>query len=33
VPDGGVVLPSGMRAYHQTMDPRMPRHAVVERRF
>jgi hypothetical protein len=32
VPDGGVVLASGMRAFHQTTDPRAPRHPVVERR-
>jgi hypothetical protein len=31
VPDGGVVLRSGMRAFHQTIDPGAPRHAVVER--
>jgi hypothetical protein len=31
VPSGGVVLKSGMRAFHETVDPRMPRHAVVER--
>jgi hypothetical protein len=31
VPDGGVVLSSGMRAFHQTIDPRTPRHAIVER--
>ena len=33
VPAGGVVLSSGMRAYHQTIDPRNPRHALVERVF
>jgi hypothetical protein len=31
VPAGGVVLRSGMRAFHQTIDPRTPRHALVER--
>jgi hypothetical protein len=31
VPDGGVVLSSGLRAFHQTIDLRTPRHAIVER--
>ena len=31
VPAGGVVLSSGMRAFHHTIDPYAPRHPVVER--
>jgi hypothetical protein len=31
VPAGGVVLRSGLRAFHQTIDARQPRHPVVER--
>ena len=31
VPGGGVVLSSGMRAFHYTTDPRTPRHALVQR--
>jgi hypothetical protein len=33
VPPGGVVLPSGQRAFHLTIDPQMPWHPLVERRF
>jgi hypothetical protein len=31
VPDGGLILPSGMRAFHETIDPSRPRHPLVER--
>jgi hypothetical protein len=31
VPVGGVILASGMRAFHETIDPDQPRHPLVER--
>lgn len=33
VPAGGVVLASGMHAFHHTIDPAAPRHPVIERRL